>query len=235
MTTGEMISYVRNKLMDTGADELSNPNRHVFWEDEQIVRALELSQGNMVNVALTLNVLPILDFLAESTGYISMPNSTLIDDLPVGFMWYSALFITGAVFYPLQGSIMPYSKWYSYDNIMYHSSINNGKIHLNKKFNYISDLYNLFYYKRPDAISEYVEIQNTNFSDTLYKEVICALAIITLGLANPQTQREFKNKIAADKHWRIYNKENVSISPEYEFSNEYMQFLLTQSQQQQQR
>jgi hypothetical protein len=86
------------------------------------------------------------------------------------------------------------------------------------------DNYRIYYYEYPPAIVAAAD--NYAFLDDMYLGVICELGATILGFKEPQTQREFKNKMTARANRDGVNTDETSFNTILEYSKYLLKLLM---------
>ena len=217
MTTTQMIDIVRRRMDDIGADVMTDARRGTFYRDDEILLCLNMAQDMLVDYILESQDNHLLSFLMCKTPIVKT------DPFPVNFAYIAEGYVYAAGI-PYRAEILLGANAIPY----LYDVISNSTIGLiNDDFYYDTtawENYKVYYYEYPMAITTGGD--NYTFLDDMYLGVICELAATILGFKEPQTQREFKNKMLARANRDGVNVNETSFNTILEYSKYLLKLLM---------
>ena len=217
MTTTQMIDIVRRRMDDMGADVLTNANRGAFYRDDEILLCLNIAQDMLVDYILESQDSHLLSFLM-----CKLPIAKN-DTFPVNFAYVAEGYVyAGGIPYRAEILLGANAIPYLYDTVWNTTiGIINDDIYYDGT---AWDNYKVYYYEYPPAIV--TSGVNYAFLDDMYLGVVCELGATILGFKEPQTQREFKNKMVARANREGVNADEVSFNTILEYSKYLLKLLM---------
>lgn len=217
MNTTQMIDIVRRRMDDMGVDVLTNANRNAFYRDDEILLCLNMAQDMLVDYILESQDSHLLSFLMCKLPFVKN------DTFPVNFAYVAEGYVyAGGIPYRAEILLGANAVPYLYDTV-WNTTI--GIINDDIYYNGIAwDNYKVYYYEYPPVIA--ASGDNYAFLDDMYLGVICELGATILGFKEPQTQREFKNKMVARANREGVNADEVSFNTILEYSKYLLKLLM---------
>ena len=205
---------VRYRLRDNGEPQtegyipLSNinnkPEKGQYWSDRLILLMLDTAQNILLNQALAVKDEVLLNGLFSESSFTA--NATLPND----FAWY-----IGGVAYPPNGFNERISRIYvggeaeQYRNVRHYAVYLIGNSISSRWLATYPSNGRLTYWRRPTPINQ-LGLNLTDFEDEIYNDWIVVQACVLLGMAETQTQREYKNLQVVKQKFMINPKKFVN-------------------------
>lgn len=218
MTTTQMIDIVRKRMDDIGTKALTDARRNQFYRDDEILICLNMAQDMLVDYILESQDSQLLSFLM-----CKLPMDKTTTPFPINFAYVSEGYVEKSRI-PYRAEILLGANAipYLYDTVW---STTIGIINTNIYYDSNTwDNYKIYYYEYPPAITAGAD--NYTFLDDMYLGVICELGATILGFKEPQTQREFKNKMVARANRDGVNPDVTSFNTILEYSKYLLKLLM---------
>jgi len=202
---------------DIGADVLTDARRGTFYRDDEILLCLNMAQDMLVDYILESQDNHLMSFLMCKTPIV------LNDTFPVNYAYAAEGYVySGGIPYRAEILLGANAIPYLYD-VVWNTTI--GIINDDIYYDGTAwDNYKVYYYEYPPAIIAAGD--NYAFLDDMYLGVICELGATILGFKEPQTQREFKNKMVARANREGLNPDVTSFNTILEYSKYLLKLLM---------
>jgi hypothetical protein len=191
MNGSGLVSKVRTILKDIGTDPdvslLTNPhgpNQGRFWQDSEIILALNSAQDIFINYCIQKEKHHFLTELIRNTGLVNSGEPFVFTD-PY-FHYLSGVVGAGDL---KTARIYLGGEGFSYNNVLHWAiAIIGNNLYFIENGNLSQGI--LYYYTYPVAIASATVLHN--FDDYVYTNLIANYAAIILGMKEIQGQRDFK-------------------------------------------
>jgi hypothetical protein len=206
-------------MEDIGADLPTNARRGSFYRDDEILLCLNMAQDMLVDYILESQDSHLLGFLMCKVPYVKANPA-----FPVNFAYAAEGYVLDGAGIPYRAEILLGANAipYLYDTV---SSTTIGLINDDLYYNTTQWYdFKIYYYEYPPAIV--TSGDNIAFQDDMYLGVICELGATVLGFKEPQTQREFKNKMVARANREGVNVDETSFNTILEYSKYLLKLLM---------
>lgn len=180
MSGSELITYVRNVLRDV----VSSYSQGEFWEDEEILLALNAAQDIFLNNCLKLKQHNFLRWLITRTAYSDNP----IQAMPLDYVHYMSAKVGEEDDLKLSELYMGGTAVHHWRTKQAKTMIVNSSLYYRR--NRLPAGGRMYYYKRPTVIID--NVFDNSFDDEVYRTQIVNLASVISAMKETSTSRDFK-------------------------------------------